>query len=459
MTEFSAFDLSEDEGMQWQAVDSSQISEIGYESGAEYPLGIRFPPNKKQQAAGEPGSEYHYKGVAHDMFVALSEAESVGKFFGDYIKRFPDVYPFVKVETENPPQPPSSPNGGGSLFPTSKDSAPTIEAGSTTESPGSALALIDSMADDLLFTPGKVTDEQLATMRTDWLTEAKKYDISTEKARTELKRFARPLQKLRTGIEARANELTGATKRKIAAIDAEKRRLVQIVGGIEQEVLQPLTAWEQEEETRKANLAGIVARLAGFAQTFHPDIPTLTAEIAELESFDLSTMQEYKVGAESAIAASLRVLKPELERRKVAEDNEKELSELRRKQAEREEADRQAEAKRQEDARVAEAVEAAKVAIRQEVIAELAVPIEPQTIPGKWQDSGTSAVEPEDSPELVQAEQPFVYPEIPVAEDKVTIENSIIRALMEHTEANHGIAMSVVEAIAKGLIPHVTITY
>jgi hypothetical protein len=35
----------EEEGMQWQAVDSSQISEIGYESGAEYPLGIKFPPN------------------------------------------------------------------------------------------------------------------------------------------------------------------------------------------------------------------------------------------------------------------------------------------------------------------------------------------------------------------------------------------------------------------------------
>src|ERR1035437_6062785 len=122
------------------------------------------------------------------------------------------------------------------------------------DTPGSALALIDGMADDKPFSPGSITDVQLATMRSDWLAEAKKYDISTEPKRTELKRFARPLQKLRTGIEARAKELTGATKRKIAAIDTEKRRLVLVVGGIEVEVLEPLTA----EEARKMRLSNQV---------------------------------------------------------------------------------------------------------------------------------------------------------------------------------------------------------
>jgi hypothetical protein len=459
MTEFSAVDLSEEEGMQWQAVDSSQISKIGYASGSEYPLGIRFPQTKKQKENVKngkpfplPGSEYHYANVTPELHAEFLAAKtnpdydnSIGIFFGRVIKSRPDLYPFVNVE-EDPTQPRprtcSTPSTTGIT---------SSETQSTTDIlfPGTALALIDSMDDDLLFTPGKVTDAQLATMRSDWLAEAKKYDISTEKARTELKRFARPLQKLRTGIEARAKELTGATKRKIAAIDSEKRRLVQIVGGIETEVLAPMTAWEQEEETRKISLSAQVSYIveSGNFQNY-PDIASLGVGIAKLEAFDVSTMQEYKVSAESAIAASLRVLKPELERRKVAEANEAELAELRRKQAERDEADRLAEQKRQEDARVAAAVEAAKVAIWQEVIAELTVPVEPQTIPGKWQDSGTSAVE-----------QAVCYPEIPVAEDKVTIENSIIRALMEHTEANHGIAMSVVEAIAKGLIPHVTITY
>ena len=51
--------------------------------------------------------------------------------------------------------------------------------------PSTALAVIDTMADDLLFTPGAVTDAQLAAGRDWYLTEAKKYDIATEKARTE----------------------------------------------------------------------------------------------------------------------------------------------------------------------------------------------------------------------------------------------------------------------------------
>ena len=247
-------------------------------------------------------------------------------------------------------------------------------------SPGTALALIDDMADDKLFSPGSITDAQLATMRSDWLSEAKKYDISTDKARTELKRFARPLQKLRTGIEARAKELTGATKRKIAAIDTEKRRLVLVVGGIEEEVLAPLTQWEQEEETRKQRLAGDVRAFADAGQVhLYSDTVTLGAAIHELESVDVSTFQEFKVSAESAIAASLKVLKPELERRKKAESDAKELEALRAAEAKRQEDERIAAAAKkladeQVEARLSAMVEAAKQGATIEEIAELAAP-------------------------------------------------------------------------------------
>ena len=168
----------------------------------------------------------------------------------------------------------------------------TMEWG-TAESPSTALAVIDMMADDLLFTPGAVTDAQLAAGRDWYLTEAKKYDISTEKARTEFKRFARPLQKLRTGIEARAKELTGKAKRQLAAIDTEKRRLVGIVGGIEDEVLAPLTSWEAEEEARKIRLAGVVNMLASRSACTALNVADIESVIAELEAFkgaDLSTM-------------------------------------------------------------------------------------------------------------------------------------------------------------------------
>ena len=365
--------------MEYVEVKSSQIAEVGFGEGYYGPetLALRFPPTKKQVAAGEDGSEYHYQNVTPRMHQALMAAPSIGSYFGQNIKSRPDLYPFMKVEAD-PTEPPSSPNGGGATLLTSTAKQPTCtdvnhaqsvgvssgassttnrgssnvtdaeakrlplthgEANSDTPAPVTSLAVIDTLENSALFASGGVTDAQLALGREWYLANAPK-GIETEEKRTALKRFARPLQKLRTGIEARAKEFTGETKRKLAAIDTEKRRLVGIVGGIEDEVLAPLTSWEAEEAARKIRLAGICNELAAKGQRIYMDMAEIEAAIAELEAFDLSTMQEYKIGAESAIIASLKVLKPELERRKESEAQAAELAKLRAEAAERAEQDR-----------------------------------------------------------------------------------------------------------------------
>ena len=331
--------------MEYVKVESSQIDSVGYLPDVPKPgigvLGIRF---KSKSGL----TEYHYGKITPEMYREMMEDKSIGTYFGRVIKPFPDKYPFMKVETENPPQPPST-NGetsgrGSNAKPKSNENETQSSLPSETEvsNPSTSLAIIDKLDNSALFAAGGVTDAQLAAGREWYLAEAKKYDISTEAERTELKRFARPLQKLRTGIEARAKEFTGETKRKIAAIDTEKRRLVQIVGEIEDEVLAPLTAWEQEESARTQKLAAIVSDLGEKGQAhLYQTVASLEGAISHLESFDTSTMQEYKVGAESAISATLKVLKPELERRKQAEKDAAELEAL-----------RAAEAKRQDDARI-----------------------------------------------------------------------------------------------------------
>ena len=435
--------------MNYVQVESSQIAEVGFGDGIYGPetLGIKFPPTKKQLAAGEPGSEYHYQNVSGRTHQALMAAKSIGSYFGQNIKAHPEQYPFVKVEAENPTQPPSSPNGGGgvSQSATSKTSAPVEIGESLTDSPApvTSLAVIDTLDNTALFASGGVTDAQLAAGREWYLAEAKKYGIETEEKRTALKRFARPLQKLRTGIEARAKEFTGETKRKLAVIDTEKRRLVLLVGGIEDEVLRPLTEWEAEEDARKTRLAGIVKSLGEHVvNAIYPSIASLEETIAELESFDLSMMQEYKLSAESAIAASLRVLKPELARRMQAEKDAAELATLRRKQAEREEADRKAEEQRQEQARIDAAVQAkldaalesAKAATRQE-----------------------APVTGSHSPAAVEAAHQYAAIEvIPTRQQVVNAE--VVEALMGCALTRHE-AVTVLNAIAVYRIPHVTITY
>ena len=95
--------------MEWTAVESHQIAKIGYAEGAEYPLGIEFKPNKKQQAAGQPGSVYEYQNVEPWLFAEFLAAESKGKFFEAHIKNRPDLYPYRKVEPAKPVDPIDAP--------------------------------------------------------------------------------------------------------------------------------------------------------------------------------------------------------------------------------------------------------------------------------------------------------------------------------------------------------------
>ena len=84
--------------MEWIAVESSQISHLGYEPEAEYPLGVKFKPTRKQQAAGQPGSIYEYAGVTPQLFTQFRYAESIGRFFEAEIKNRPDLFPYRKTE-------------------------------------------------------------------------------------------------------------------------------------------------------------------------------------------------------------------------------------------------------------------------------------------------------------------------------------------------------------------------
>ena len=452
--------------MEYVATETSnQFVQAGFGEGTYGPetLVIIFKPAKWQEKKGLPGSTYHYA-VPTNIYQRMMAAKDIDTYFNDTIKAHPEQYPYTKVEAD----PTSASTPARTADAETRVSTQSNGAGSTTDdapSPVTSLAVIDTLENSALFASGGVTDAQLAAGREWYLANAPK-GIETEEKRTALKRFARPLQKLRTGIEARAKEFTGETKRKLAAIDTEKRRLVLLVGGIEDEVLHPLTEWEREEEARKVRLADIVSELASDSGRLYLTISEVEEAIDKLEAFDVSTMQEYKVGAESAIAASLRVLKPELERRREADTNARELAELRRKQAERDEADRKAEEQRQEQARIDAAVqakldaalEAAKAATRQEVIAELALPTaadldavaEEQKIAAA---TGRQPMTGFHSSAAVQAAWEYT-----VAEHRQKIMDEAAEALMglalTRTEA-----MRVVSAIADGEIPHITIAY
>jgi hypothetical protein len=451
-------------------VESSQIAEVGFGEGHYGPetLGIIFNPSKKQLAANLPGSEYHYGGVTSRTYQTIVAAPEPRLPFSE-IKSRADLYPYVKVEAD-----PTEPNG----------STPTATVGTKTQadgnsipigttdilSPGSALALIDSMADDILFTPGAITDAQLAAGRQWYLTEAKKYDISTEPKRTELKRFARPLQKLRTGIEARAKELTGATKRKIAAIDAEKRRLVQIVGGIEDEVLRPLTEWESKEMTRVDEHAEALKAiresiLYGATET----VTDLTIRLAWLEIQRKRDWQEFAVPAEHSINEEVSRVERLIDLADARDKEQSELAKLRSDAAARADADRLAnaakEAREQAERESKAAVEYAeqkRLAAEQETKrqAELA---EQRAIEAAAQAKRDQeqAIENERMRVADIAEGKRKADEARAAdkEHRTKVNYEAASALVSECQIDEPAAYVIIEAIAKGIIPHLKIEY
>src|ERR1017187_7163102 len=89
--------------VEYVKVKSSQIDEVGFGEGHYGPetLGLKFPPNRKQQAAGEPGSNYEYGNVTSRTHQALMAAPSIGSYFGQNIKSRANLYPYTKVEAEN----------------------------------------------------------------------------------------------------------------------------------------------------------------------------------------------------------------------------------------------------------------------------------------------------------------------------------------------------------------------
>lgn len=73
-----------------EPVESSQIAEIGHDA-ATNTLAIRFPSKKG------PDSLYYYADFTAEQFEAFKTAESIGSYFGKFIKKETEKHPYRRV--------------------------------------------------------------------------------------------------------------------------------------------------------------------------------------------------------------------------------------------------------------------------------------------------------------------------------------------------------------------------
>ena len=70
--------------MEYQAVTSSTVTEIGYDADTNT-LAVRYLN----------GGEYHYHGVPEDVFDGLRTASSIGRYLDQCVKKA--GYPYTRV--------------------------------------------------------------------------------------------------------------------------------------------------------------------------------------------------------------------------------------------------------------------------------------------------------------------------------------------------------------------------
>lgn len=76
-------------------VESSQIEAIGYHHESQS-LDVEFVKRKPDA----PTSVYRYTNVPPHVHADLIAAESIGKHFGEYVKKLPGTYPYRKLTPE-----------------------------------------------------------------------------------------------------------------------------------------------------------------------------------------------------------------------------------------------------------------------------------------------------------------------------------------------------------------------
>lgn len=187
-------------------------------------------------------------------------------------------------------------------------------------------------------------------------------DLTTKKGRDAIASRAFKVRKIKTALDSLGKEQVDRLKEIPKLIDAERKRMRDELDALADEVRKPLTEWEQAEEERVAGHKKRIQWLQDFALCDEANAAAMRAQIEDLEAVLVDqSWEEFEAEAHRTKADTLSAMRAALIKREKYEAEQEELAELRRKQAEQEQKDREAEIARQAAEKAkAEAEEKAK---------------------------------------------------------------------------------------------------
>jgi hypothetical protein len=298
---------------------------------------------------------------------------------------------------------------------------------------------------------------------------AEVYDIATPEGRERIKSIAYKIARSKTTLDEIGKEHVAHIKAQSAAIDKERKTIRDRLDALKEEVRGPLTAWEKTEEERVGdNEAALVAIIETGRQSAGKPSSLIRELITIVEGYSARDWQEFKERADEAVTETLQQLNERLAAAEQQERDQAELIELRRMKAEREEADRLAaaaaeaaeKARQESEQRAArEAEQAAQAAERERQRQEEAKRDREAAV--------AAAIETERRRQEAEAARVAAI----IAAEKAAAEkraanvrrrakvHTEIRAALTCPEIAPHIVDRVIDAIAAGDVPHVSITY
>lgn len=283
--------------------------------------------------------------------------------------------------------------------------------------------------------------------------EVKKHvpDISTERGRKAIASLSRKVASSKVRLDDLGKELVYELKTQTSAIDAERKRMRDELDRLRDETRQPLTEWENIEQSRLEEHEHGLKELAELVNVpFNSSVEDMEQRLLEVHLYSARDWQEfsqrYKLASESAVAQLTKL---------IAETKQR--------------AERDAELKRLQEAEAKRLREEHEARIAQEAAAQATAEAQAKAKQAK-RDADTAIAKAEAEAEAAtQRERERVAEE----KRKEAAETAKREADKTHKAAINGTALAafidlgisasdakkVVTAIAKGQIPAVRIVY
>jgi len=295
-------------------------------------------------------------------------------------------------------------------------------------------------------------------------------DVETIKGRKEIASIAHKVARSKTALDDLGKSLVAERKKEIKKVDDERKKARDFLDELKAEVRQPLTDWEETEEKRiqahKDNIEETV-QAGEYSKTHWMELSynTMRDRLMEIEAMVIdSKWEEFEQEAREAKEIAIVQIRGAMEMRKNYDREQTELEELRALKAEQEKAAEEERLRKEGEERARAAAEAARKQAEAETArAEAAAEAARQAQKRAEKEAAEAAERAREEERQRQAETARKEKEAAEAREADKKHRGKINKAAKDSLVALGIedhyAKAIVEAIARGAIPNVSIKY